>query len=76
MPLVIRRNELPAALGLKRTAIGDLIRNDPDFPRPIKLTPRGRAVGFVAEDIQKWLRRKQEATRCYQIAAKVLEAAE
>jgi prophage regulatory protein len=49
--LIIRKADLPRYVGLRRTAIEDLIQRG-EFPRPIKLSDR--AVGFLASEIEAW----------------------
>jgi prophage regulatory protein len=58
---IIRRKDLPDRIGLKRTAIDELIRTDATFPRPIKIGPRKRAVGFFSDEIDRWLESKRPA---------------
>lgn len=48
-----RRSELPAFVGLRRTKIAELIEAG-EFPKPITLTPGGRAVAWVEADILRW----------------------
>ena len=50
---IIRKEKLPAHVGLQRTAIEDAIRRG-EFPRPIKLGQR--AVGWLEEEVAQWQR--------------------
>ena len=53
--LLYRIEDVKAALGLGRTSIYNLVRNDPTFPKPIQLTKR--AVAWRREEIERWVRR-------------------
>ena len=50
---LIRPNELPLYVGLKRTQIGELIKTG-EFPRPIPLSDGGRAVAWLEAEIIAW----------------------
>lgn len=52
----IRRKDLPAFIGLRRTAIEELIATDPTFPRPHKIS--ARAVVFWEHEIVAWQQSK------------------
>lgn len=56
---IIRLPEVSQLVGLGKTAIYDRIKEH-TFPAPIKL---GRASGWVAEEVQKWLETQITATR-------------
>ena len=49
---VIRRREVEARIGLACSTIYAMMADD-RFPRPVKIGRR--AVGWVEEDIHKWL---------------------
>ena len=51
---LIRLSDLVQTLGLCKATIYNLI-NTGHFPRPIKLTPTGRAVAWRSVDIQDWI---------------------
>ena len=51
---LIRLSDLVQTLGLCKATIYNLI-NTGYFPRPIKLTPSGRAVAWRSVDIQDWI---------------------
>jgi prophage regulatory protein len=48
---VLRKWELPAFVGLKKTQIDELMKNG-TFPRPIKLSDR--AVAWLEDEIVEW----------------------
>lgn len=56
---VLRLKQLENQLNLSRSSIYKMIA-DGTFPKPIKLGRR--AVGWRAEDIEKWLDNLQEAS--------------
>lgn len=51
-PAILRRPQVIARTGLKRTAIQDRIRAG-TFPRPVSLG--ARAVGWVESEITAWI---------------------
>lgn len=62
-----RRRELEARLGLSRSTIYDKLnpgspRYDATFPKPIRLG-NGAAVGWLAHEVDNWLRAQIEASR-------------
>lgn len=63
---MLRRQGVEARVGLSRSTIYDKInpkskRYDPTFPKPINLG--GFAVGWLAHEIDDWLKRQIEASR-------------
>ena len=52
---VIRRREVEARIGLAGSTIYAMMA-DGKFPRPVKIGRR--AVGWIEEDINNWLRNK------------------
>lgn len=56
----IRLKDLKKRVGLCKASIYQLIAQDL-FPRQVKLTPSGRAVGWKTEDIDKWIQSREEA---------------
>ena len=65
--IVLRRTDLEARLGLSRSTIYDKIRPtspryDATFPKPIRLG-NGAAVGWLAHEVDRWLRAQIEASR-------------
>jgi len=59
---VVRWPELSQILCLSRSHVHDLIARGL-FPRQIKLTPSGRASGWLASDIEKYLKERAEESR-------------
>lgn len=53
MHTIIRLPEVIKAIGLSRSSVYLLIKNDPTFPQPFKLGLR--AMGFSADEIDYWL---------------------
>jgi predicted DNA-binding transcriptional regulator AlpA len=60
---MIRRKELSKYIPLSSTQIDDKLDNDPDFPKPIKLTGTGRAVAWFADEIAAYQERMQAKAR-------------
>jgi prophage regulatory protein len=50
---IYRRHELPRLTGLGHTAREELMRRD-EFPKPIKLSEGGRAIGWLGSEIAAW----------------------
>ena len=50
---ILRLPAVKALTGLGTTAVWDLSRNDPGFPKPIKLT--SKSTGWRADELYKWL---------------------
>lgn len=66
---LIRKKDLKKYVPLGSTQIDELIANDPDFPKPIKLSDSGRAIAWLAPEIEAWQARRI-ATRDEALAAK------
>ena len=60
-PAVLRLADLESYLGLKRTAIYQLLDGDPLFPRQIRLT--AKAVGWRRTDVDAWLATREVVHR-------------
>lgn len=59
---LIKRKELCQALGFSTTALDDLIKRDPSFPRPIKMgESRQAAVMFRLNEVDSWLTQRQKS---------------
>jgi prophage regulatory protein len=53
LDFIIRKPELPHFVGLRSSVIADMIARGL-FPRPVKLNPNGRAVGWLSSEIAAW----------------------
>ena len=63
---VLRLPALEARIGLRKTAIYARLdpenpQFDPNFPQPIKLG--SRAIGFLDEEVQRWIDSRDRARR-------------
>ncbi len=58
-PLVYTKAQLPAVIGLGKSAI-DKMRRDGEFPQPRKLG--GKKVGWPVEEVKEWLRNRPLST--------------
>jgi prophage regulatory protein len=53
----LRLAAVKQATGLGRSTIYDLMAEQPpQFPRPVKITERGKAVAWLASEIAQWQR--------------------
>jgi len=52
---IIRQTELSRMLGVTRQTLWEWERKG-DLPKRFKLTKNGRTVGWLASDIEKWLK--------------------
>jgi prophage regulatory protein len=66
---VLRRAELEAKLGVKKTAIYEAIQHF-GFPEPIQLTPR--AVGWIESEVDAWIASRPRAPRENRTAQRAL----
>ena len=57
---LIRLKDLQRRIGLSKASIYQLIEQGL-FPRPFKLTPSGRAVGWKTVDIEGWIDSREPA---------------
>jgi prophage regulatory protein len=68
---ILRRRQAEARTGLSRSGIYGKIKFnpkrpnefDPSFPRPIKLGPGAKAVGWIEAEIDAWLNAQVENSR-------------
>lgn len=59
---LIKRKELCEALGFSTTALDELVKRDPTFPRPIKMgSSRQAAVMFRLSEVDSWLTQRQKS---------------
>ena len=56
---VLRLADVIGLVGLKRSTIYANI-SEGSFPPPLKLTPKGRASGWLLSDIEAWLQSRKE----------------
>lgn len=61
---VLRMRQLSALLSVSRSTLYDWLnpnspRHDPSFPRPMRLSAKGIAVGWLADDVKLWLNAKR-----------------
>lgn len=69
--IILRRRQLEAKIGIKRTAIYDRLNPksksyDPSFPKPIKLgsgNGRHATVGWLEGEVDAWLTAQIEKSR-------------
>lgn len=57
---VVRMKRLSELLSVSRSTLYDWLnpgspRHDPAFPRPMRLSAKGGAVGWLVEDVMRWL---------------------
>jgi predicted DNA-binding transcriptional regulator AlpA len=74
MKKVVRKLAAKDMLGISLSGLNELARTDPSFPRTIKLGARGRAAGFIEEELDAWIDKKSEEAHCRYAAAKMLKA--
>lgn len=55
LPRILRRPEVEAMVGLRKTALYDLMKAG-EFPRPIRLG--GMSRGWIAAEIAAWIEQK------------------
>ena len=52
-PLLLKIFEVQRLLRVGRSTVYKLLAEDPDFPRPVKVT--SKAVAWRREDLEKWV---------------------
>jgi len=56
MNQILRYSDLEEMLGLNRVTVWRRVKNDPTFPKPIRLGgKKTSAVGFLKSEIELWL---------------------
>ena len=65
-PILYRLPDVQRALSLGRTAVKNLVRSDPTFPQPVRLTKR--AVAWHRDEIEAWVRARPRVERSTQTA--------
>lgn len=58
---LIRRAEVERLTGLSRSTIYGRLRDDPDWPRPVRLGPN--CVAWVESEVHAYIKRRIEASR-------------
>lgn len=58
-PYLLSPKQAAALLGLARASIYKIAARDPDFPRPIHVTPR--AVRFRRDELDAWIEAQKGA---------------
>lgn len=53
MQTIIRANELVKRLGISRTTLWRLTRNDTTFPQPMSIS--NRTVGWIEAEVDAWI---------------------
>lgn len=59
---LLRLPDVRARVGLSRASIYEMIHQE-QFPAPIRLTPTGRAVAWIGEEIDRWVEERVAASR-------------
>ena len=59
---VLRRGVVMERCGLKGTALMDAVKRG-EFPVPFKVTPRGRALLWLEQEVDEWLASRLAARR-------------
>ena len=59
---IIRHNEVCRKLQISSAKLFDMIANGL-FPKPFVLVPGGRAVGWLEQDVDKWILSRKEDAR-------------
>jgi prophage regulatory protein len=61
---LVRMPELMSLTGLARPTVYKMLKRDPTFPKPVKLsdsTARNAPVAFVLGEVQAWIQGRIEA---------------
>jgi|LauGreDrversion4_2_1035121.scaffolds.fasta_scaffold29328_4 prophage regulatory protein len=61
-PRVMRMSDATWKTGLCASSIHDLVSRGL-FPRPFQLVPGGRAVGWLEDDIDRWIYSRKAASK-------------
>ncbi len=57
-PIFLRLNDVQRVLGVKRTTVYRLVKNDPHFPKPVRLSPR--VSGFLRTEVEAWAQKRAD----------------
>jgi predicted DNA-binding transcriptional regulator AlpA len=52
---VLRRPQAMSYCGLGDTMFDELVRDDASFPKPIKISDKGRTVAWLRSELDQWL---------------------
>lgn len=55
-PVLLRAGAVARRLGVSRTTLWRMRRDDPDFPRPVRLT--ARVIAWRVRDLDDWVDRR------------------
>lgn len=59
-PAFYRITQMVALTGLGKTTIYRKSQNDPDFPKPVKISDN--ATGWRAEEVESWIKARERVT--------------
>jgi len=59
---ILRHKDVRERLGLCSASLFRMVANG-EFPKPFQITPRGRAVGWLEEDVDNWILSRIEDRR-------------
>lgn len=57
-PIFLRLADVQRVLGVKRTTVYRLVKHDPDFPQPVRLSPR--VSGFLRTEVEAWAQKRAD----------------
>jgi len=64
--LVLSYPDTAKALGIGRSKVYELVKDDPTFPRPLEVTPGRR--GFLLAELREWLAGKSADAKAREAA--------
>lgn len=59
-PVVLRAQDAARYIGVARSTFYELVSNDPDFPKKIRLSPG--CTGYLTAELEEWVEKKRLAT--------------
>jgi prophage regulatory protein len=59
---LIRRKDLLLLIGMGRTKVEEMVKAG-EFPKPIKISDRGRAVAWFSDEIVAWQKARDAKSR-------------
>ena len=57
---ILRRDDVMRATGYRSTQLAELVKKG-EFPRPIKLSDGGRAIGWFEDEVAAWQASREAA---------------